>query len=270
MMIAIQNTVRKYGTITLTNLQNQLAYAWDAASRSVMIMLFMFIFVQLWTAVYENQGTSTIAGLTLANTIWYFLFAEMVELGKFRHDQTISDEVKDGSIAYTLVRPYNYLAYHFANGLGETAVKMVLIFLLGAPVALYFAGLPTVYLPGLPATLLVLLLGLLIDFCLASMIGLMAFVMEDTFSLRLIYQKLIFILGGLLIPVDFLPGWLQSIARVLPFNLTTYAPAKLFVAFTWTQFGQLLAWQIGWLAVLSLLLWRQYRWAAQRLAVNGG
>ncbi|MCA9971470.1 MAG: ABC transporter permease, partial [Anaerolineales bacterium] len=173
-------------------------------------------------------------------------------------------------IAYTLVRPYNYLAYHFANGLGETVVKMLLIFLLGLPVVLAYAGWPQLRLVHLPLVGLVLLLALGIDFCMASMIGLMAFVMEDTFSLRLIYQKLIFILGGLLIPLDFLPDWLQQIARALPFNLTTYAPARLFVAFTWPQFWQILGSQVAWLAVLGLLLAVQYRWAARRLAVNGG
>ena len=269
-MQTIRLTITKYGAITQTNLQNQLAYVWDAIGRAIFILLIMYVFAQLWTAVYETRQSPAIAGLTLANTIWYFLLAEVVELGKFRHDQVISDEVKDGSIAYTLVRPYNYLVYHFANGLGETAVKMLLVFLLGAPVALYFAGLPTVNVAHLPLVLLIMGLGLTIDFCIASMIGLMAFVMEDTFSLRLIYQKLIFILGGLLIPVDFLPGWLQRIARVLPFNLTTYAPAKLFVAFTWAQFWQILLLQMAWLLILGLLLFAQYRWATQRLAVNGG
>ena len=210
--------VLKYGAITLMNLQNQLANVWDALGRAVFIVLIMFIFVQLWTAVYESQGTAEIAGLTLADTIWYFLIAEMIELGKFRHDQSISEEVKDGSIAYTLVRPYNYLAYHFFNGMGESLVKMGLIFLLGLPVVLIYAGLPAITLQGFVAFLLVLLLALLLDFCMASSIGLLAFVVEDTFPFRLIYQKLIFILGGLLIPLDFLPLWLQRIARLLPFS----------------------------------------------------
>jgi ABC-2 type transport system permease protein len=103
-----------------------------------------------------------------------------------------------------------------------------------------------------------------------SIIGLLAFVTEDVQSFRLIYQKFVFILGGLMIPLDFLPDWLHNIARVLPFNLTTYAPAKLFVAFSWQQFGQIILLQLFWLAILGGLLYRQYRWATQRLAVNGG
>lgn len=260
----------KYGAITQTNLQNQLAYVWDALGRAVFIILIMFIFVQLWTAVYESQGAEVIAGLTLADTIWYFLIAEMIELGKFRHDQRISEEVKDGSIAYTLSRPYNYLAYHFFNGLGESVVKMVLIFFLGMPIVLLNAGLPSLTLQSLPAILLVLFLALVLDFCMASSIGLLAFVTEDTFSFRLIYQKLMFILGGLLIPLDFLPAWLQRIARLLPFSQVTYAPAKLFVAFEWQLFLNTLALQTFWIAVMGSLLFLQYRWATRRLVVNGG
>ena len=266
----IQLTTTKYGAITLTNFQNQLAYVWDALSRALFIVIIMFIFVQLWSAVYESQGRAEIAGLTLANTIWYFLIAEVMELGKIRHDERITAEVKDGSVAYTLTRPYNYLAYHFFNGLGETVVKMVLIFLLGLPIVLYYAGGPTVQPRHLPAVLLVATMAILIDFFVFSIIGLLAFVTEDTFSFRLIYQKLVFILGGLMIPLDFLPAWLQPIARILPFNLTTYAPAKLFVAFTWTQFRQIGVLQVIWLLVIGAILFWQYRWAARRLAINGG
>ena len=260
----------KYGAVTLTNLQNQLAYVWDAVGRAVFIVLIMFIFVQLWTAVYESQGVTEIAGLTLTATIWYFLIAEMIELGKFRHDQRISEEVKDGSIAYTLLRPYNYLTYHFANGFGETLLKMGLIFLLGLPVVLLYAGLPDVSLGTLPPVLLVGFLALVLDFCMASGIGLLAFITEDTFSFRLIYQKLIFILGGLLIPLDFLPDWLQRIARLLPFAYTTYAPAKLFVAYDHTFFLKTVMMQLVWIFLLGGLLLLQFRWAKRRLAVNGG
>ncbi len=260
----------KYGAITLTNLQNQLAYVWEALNRAVFIILIMFVFVQLWTAVFESQGTQEIAGLTLSATIWYFLIAEVMELGKIRHDEVITNEVKDGSVAYTLGRPYNYLAYHFFNGLGETAVKMALIFLLGLPLVVYYAGWLRVEPAHLPAILLVAVLALVLDFFVFSMIGLLAFVTEDTFSFRLIYQKLVFILGGLMLPLDFLPDWLQPIARVLPFNLTTYAPAKLFVAFSWAQFWQILALQIVWLGIFGAVLWAQFRWSTRQLVVNGG
>jgi ABC-2 type transport system permease protein len=270
MLRQIQLTTVKYGAITLTNLQNQLAYVWDALNRALFIVIIMFVFVQLWTAVYETQGTAEIAGLTLANTIWYFLIAEVMELGKIRHDERITAEVKDGSVAYTLTRPYNYLAYHFFNGLGETAVKMTLIFLLGLPIVVYYASRPTILPVHVPAVLLVAIMAIMIDFFVFSIIGLLAFVTEDTFSFRLIYQKLVFILARLMIPLHFLPAWLQPLARVLPFNLTTYAPAKLFVAFSWAQFRQIVVLQVIWLLIIGAVLIWQYRWATRQLVINGG
>ncbi len=270
MLRQIRLNFLKYGTITVTNLQNQLAYVWDAAGRTIFIVIIMYVFVQLWTAVYETQDRPEIAGLTLANTIWYFLIAEVMELGKVRHDSKITEEVKDGSIAYTLIRPYNYLAYHYFNGLGEAVVRMSLIFIVGSPIALAYAGWPTLALRHLPAVLLIAFGAIMLDFCILSMIGLLAFITEDTFSFRIIYSKLTFILGGLMIPLDFLPDWLQRIARVLPFNLTTYAPAKLFVLFDTAQFQQIVWLQLFWLTIFGTALYFQYRWAVRRLAVNGG
>ncbi|HSH04866.1 MAG TPA: ABC-2 family transporter protein [Anaerolineae bacterium] len=260
----------KYGAITGANFQNQLAYVGDTLSRAVVVWLFMFIFVQLWGWAYETRGTAEMAGLSFGATIWYFLWAEVMEMGKMRPDQRISEEVKDGSIAYTLVRPYNYLAYHFFYGLGDSLMRMGLIFLFGSPLVLYYVGLPPFNLVYLLPWLLIVAQALLLNFFFLSIIGLMAFIIEDTNSLHLIYQKLVFILGGLLIPVDFLPGVLQTIARNLPFSLTTYAPARLFVAFNWTDWVQLGGRQLIWLVVVGLVLWWQYRWAAERLAINGG
>lgn len=270
MLNQLRLSTTKYGSVTLVNLQNQFAYIWDALNRAFFIIIIMFIFVQLWSVVYESQGASEIAGLTLANTIWYFLIAEVMELGRVRHDQNISNEVKDGTIAYTMIRPYSYLGYHFANGLGEVTVKMIAVFLLGLPIVLIYAGAPTIEPAHIPLVLLVMALAVVMDFMIFSIIGLLAFVTEDVSSFRLIYQKLVFILGGMMIPLDFLPDWMQTIGRILPFSLTTYAPAKLFAAFEWGQFWQSLLLQIVWIAIIAAILTWQYRWATTKLEVNGG
>lgn len=270
MIANIRLKANKYALITSTNLQNQLAYIWDALNRAFFIVIIMYIFVQLWSAVYRSQGTNEIGGLTLSATIWYFLIAEVMELGRLRHDQTISQEVKEGTIAYTLIRPYNYLLYHFFNGLGELSLKMTLIFLLGLPLVYRFAGAPPVELAHMPFVLIIIGGAILLDFMIFSMIGLLAFVTEDVGPFRLIYQKLVFILGGLLLPLDFLPDRIQQIARLLPFNLTTYAPAKLFVAFEWAEFGRMLTLQLIWGGIIGLALTLQYRWVIRRLELNGG
>lgn len=230
----------------------------------------MFIFIRLWSTVYETNGYSSIEGLSLKNTIWYFFIAEVLVMGKSRPDVAISQEVKDGMIAYTLTKPYNYLIYHFFKGLGESCAQMLLIFTIGLPLVVYFASLPQIMFPQLLLAGITFLFALILDYFMLSSIGLFALAIEETDSLHLIYQKIVFILGGLLLPIDFLPSWLQKIALFLPFGLTVYAPAKLSVDFKWSLFSKTLQLQIFWILLLSFVLIIQYSWARKRLAINGG
>jgi len=263
--------LRKYAAIARINLQNSLAYAWDALGQGVFIVLFIFVFAQLWQATFRAQDATVIGGLTLVQTLWYFVWAELIELSRINVSGTIQQEVQDGSLAYTLGRPYNYLLYHFFSGLGGVISRMIIVLGFGALIAWIEVGpLTTFRLETLPAVLLITALAFTLDYCITAGIGLLAFVFEDTSAFRLIYQKIKFVLGGLLLPVDFLPDAIQGVTRLLPFNLVLYAPAKLFVAWDSAQFWQFLGLQVFWITVLAGLLALAFRYGAQRLSINGG
>jgi ABC-2 type transport system permease protein len=263
--------IRKYSAIARINIQNSLAYAWDALGQGIFVILFIFIFSQLWHATFRAQHATEIGGLTLNQTLWYFVWAELIQLTKFNVAYTIDQEVKDGSLSYTLGRPYNYLLYHFFSGLGNVFTRIVFVLIFGALVALIEVGpLHTFRLETLPAVLLVTVLAYILDYCIIAMIGLLAFFFEDTSAFRLIYSKINFVLGGLLIPLDFLPHTVQSVARVLPFNLVLYAPAKLFVAWDGSQFLLVLGLQIVWIGIMAGLLTLFFRYGSQRVSINGG
>jgi ABC-2 type transport system permease protein len=262
---------RKYSAIARINVQNSLAYAWDAFGQGVFIVLFIFIFAQLWRATFKAQHATVIGGLTLVQTLWYFVWAELIELSKLRVSFTIQEEVKDGSLAYTLGRPYNYLLYHFFSGMGSVLMRILFVLTCGAAVAWIQVGPLNTFRPEtMPGVLLVTVLAFTLDFCIMAGIGLLAFFFEDTAAFRLIYQKISFVLGGLLLPVDFLPHAIQSVARVLPFNLVLYAPSKLLVAWDGRQFVTMLGLQLLWIGILGTLLALLYRHGARRVSINGG
>ena len=85
-----------------------------------MILPFMWIFYQLWRVTFTAAGTAEINGLTLRDTLWYLMLAETIELSRPRLGNAISEAVKDGSIAYFLNKPYDFLLYHFSTSMGET------------------------------------------------------------------------------------------------------------------------------------------------------
>ncbi len=262
---------RKYTAIARANLQNRLAYVWDVVVQSFLIVLFIFIFGQLWSATFEAQGTAEIGGLTLVQTLWYFVWAEMLVLGKIRHARTVSQEVRDGSLAYTLGRPYNYLMYHFSFGVGDSLINMAVLLVLGGLVAWSQVGpLTSFRLETLPLLLLVTALAFVLEFSVMSIIGLLAFFFEDVNSFLFIYHKIVFVLGGLLLPIEFLPGWLQGIARALPFNLSVYAPARLFVSWDAGLFVFSVGMQVFWITVTLVVLIVLYRYGIRRVSINGG
>lgn len=260
----------KYAAIAQINLQNNLAYAGELVYRSIFMVVILYVFVQLWRATYNAVGAQTIAGLSFRDTLWYLVMTETIALSKLRFANRMAEEVKDGSLAYTIGRPYNYLLYHYAYGLGDTLMRLVINFTAGALLVTALVG-PMPFNPAYaPALMVSIALGLVLDFCIEGLIGLTAFITEDVSSVQLIYSKALFILGGMLIPLDFLPDWLRSIALVLPFNYIIYAPARLFVTFDMARWAQVAGMQLVWIAVFAALLWALFRAGLRHVSINGG
>jgi ABC-2 type transport system permease protein len=260
----------KYSAIAQINLQNSLAYAGELANRSLFMVVILYVFVQLWRATYSAMGATTIAGLSLADTLWYLVMTETIELSRARFANQMSDEVKDGSLAYTLSRPYNYLLYHWSYGLGDMLLRLVINFAAGTILVTTLVGPMPIQPAHVPPLLVSILLAMALNFCLQGLIGLAAFVTEDVQSIQIIYQKFLFILGGMLIPLDFFPGWLKDLALILPFNTMMYAPARLFVSFDWTRWLNTTAMQLAWLGVFALALWALFRVGLRHVSINGG
>lgn len=266
---SFSSAASKYWAVFRTQLANSLAYPLDLLGRSLLIVLFMWIFMNLWRVTYAATGSVSIAGLTLADTMWYLMMAEAVMLSKRELSETISEQVKDGSIAYMLNKPFNFVIYHFTAGLGDTILAFGSNLIIGSAVVWLMVGPP----PSVTGWLLAgvaVIFAWLMDFCISSLIGLSAFVVEDSTAFRWIYQKFLLLLGGLLIPLDFFPQWLQTISLNLPFAWIIYGPARLFVDPNLARFGAVLLQQCIWLAVLGGLLWLSYRGAVARLVINGG
>jgi len=261
--------MKKYLAIFKINLLNSLAYPAEIATRSGMILVFMFVFFQLWYVTYTASGLQVLNGLTLRDTMWYLLLAETLELGRPRLARVISQQVKDGSIAYLLDKPYDFMLYQLGIGLGESLPRMGILFIIGGILVWALAGAPP-DLQNWPLAFLAFSGAWLLHFCVNGLIGLAAFVAEEVAPFEWIYQKLVFILGGLLIPLDFYPAWLQTLSKFLPFAYMMYGPARLFVRQDIQLFIQIIIGQLFWLALLGGLLALTFARGMRRLAINGG
>jgi ABC-2 type transport system permease protein len=268
-LAASRASVGKYGQIARVQLAFSLAYPLDLAARSLTILIFLWVFVHLWRATYAASGHSQIAGLTLPATLWYLVLAETIALSKPRLAPAIARSVRDGTIAVLLCRPYHYLLYELSSGLADSVLRLGFSVTAGAALVWATAGPPPAA-RHWPLVLVAVLLGWLIDFCIASIIGLSAFVVEDTSAFEWLYSKALLILGGVLLPLDFFPRAWQRASMAMPFAYTVYGPARLFVAGGTARALGLFAAQLAWIAGLGVLLAIVYRWGTRRLAINGG
>lgn len=262
-------TFQKYWAIFQITLLNSLAYPGELIGRSLMIIPFMWIFYQLWNVIFNEAGTGTISGMTLYSTMWYLMMAETIELSRPALARTISDTVKDGSIAYILNKPYSFLLYQFSSSMGETIFRALVNALFGSAMVWWLVGPPPSPLGWLFAFFAVLGTWIL-NFCITCLIGLSAFLVEDVSPFMWIYQKFVFILGGFLIPLDFYPEWLQVIAKALPFSAMVYGPSKLFIEPSLELFGTIMLLQAIWITALGATLIISFRRGMAYLTVNGG
>ena len=260
--------LRKYGVIARVHVQNAFNYRARVVSGLLFYTLFIFVFFSLWGAIYKE---GSVHGYTHGQVVWYLIVTELVVFGcRIPIVGEINEDIKTGNMAYLLNRPAHYIAYQAAAAVGHVAVNLLFTGTLAVALGMVFVGpVPNFQWAALPLMLFSVVLGITLQFFALMAVGLTAFRLEDNSAVYLIYQKLVFMLG-MFLPVEFLPGWLQGIARVLPFSYVAWGPARLFVDFSWGLFLQVVPMQVLWISVMLGVSLLMYRGGMRNLQANGG
>lgn len=262
------NRRNKYLSAFTIAVREQLQYLPAHVSRNIFFIFILFIFYSLWRVVFAERPV--ISGFTMQQTLWYLTITETVELSKARAFARIQTEVKDGSIAYSLLRPLRYPFFKIPGFVGESMVRAVPVLVEGFVIATLMAGLLPGYFKALPAGILLIIGGIIINTLWYTAIGLLAFWTEEVSPFYFIMQKLIFILGGLFFPIDFFPERLAQISKVLPFSFVAYWPAKIVVDFSTDLFLYALLGQLIYIAIFAAIVAGIFETAKRRVHVQGG
>jgi tetratricopeptide (TPR) repeat protein len=103
-----------------------------------------------------------------------------------------------------------------------------------------------------------------------TVIGITAFWLQDASPVYWIWQKLMFVFGGLILPLDAYPEWLREIAAWTPFHALVYGPARTTLGFDPAAAGRTALEIAAWGGIgLFVLLWT-FRRGLRALDVNGG
>ncbi len=259
----------KYAAIGKVTLRNHLAYMTDFLVRALFLLLILYIFLQLWDATFRGEGGGTIAGYTYEQIIWYLIFAEAITMACPSLCTRIEEEVKSGDVAYRLIRPVSYIGYHYFRYLGEVAVRLAVNVAVGGTLGLLVFGVPDFGF-GWLGFAVIALRAFTVNFLLNMAIALCAFWVEETRGLEFVYHKLLFTIGGMLLPLEVFPELLQKICSWLPFQTVLYFSAKTAVRFDWAMLANFLLIQWLWVAALAVPVWWMYARGVRKINVNGG
>lgn len=261
--------IKKYLAIGRITVRNHLAYFYDFMIRSMFLLVILYVFIQLWRVTFAGVGTELIAGYSFEQIIWYLIVAEAIILSAPRLTVTIEDEVKKGDVGYKLTRPVSYVLFHYANYMGEAVVRLTVNMIVGGILGLVMFGWPQ-FGWGWLGFLLIVGGSLTVNYLITMLLALCAFWVEETRGLDFVYHKLLFTIGGMMLPLELFPDLLQTVCSWLPFQAVVYFTAKSVVQFDWLQTGMMFMIQLGWIALLSILLMFVYRKGVRKLNVNGG
>jgi ABC-2 type transport system permease protein len=261
----------KYLEIVKVQIKNTTTYVVNLFSRGFVIFMRIWVFTQLYTVTYRVAGATRIDDFTLPMLIWTLMITQSFQNSTRPYvARIIEEEVKTGSLAYTLNRPYSYLLFHYAGFLGRILPSLLTNILVGIGVCLILVGPITFTLSGLAGGTVLLILGYLIEFSLMLSIGLLSFWVEDVSAFVWIYTKGQLVLGGVLLPLTLFPDYLRKITEMLPFAAVFYTPAKLMVSFQPETFWYYLTIQLFWVLLSILTAVFLYRKGIKHVSINGG
>ena len=227
--------------------------------------------VMIFEAFYRSS--TAIQPMTYGEVVNYvWLGQALFALLPWSIDQEIRGKIRDGSVAYELVRPLDLYNFWFSRALATrfapTVLRALPIFVLSM---LFFGLEPPPSLAAAAAWALATLGALLLSCAISNLvsISLMWTIAGD--GVVNLLQASIFIFSGMIVPLPLFPSWAQPILDFLPFRGLVDLPFRLYMGHlppheVFSVIGHQLVWIVALVALGRFLLARGTR----RLVVQGG
>jgi len=233
---------------------------------SLFLITCLIIFAHLWKVAAIRTHTD----FNPETLLWYIAFNEWILISIPEVQKEMQEDFQSGRLAYLLPRPISYLGAVFAEGFAQLVLQLVVL----GSVTFLFAFLWT---ETFPLTFLQFALMLLLGLCagilgllLQMLIGLSSFWLHDVTPVNWVWEKLLFIFGGLILPLSAYPLWLQKVAALTPFSPILGGRSGLIFGFDQSQIFSLFGLLALWFIIGSIALKLVYRRGLKILNISGG
>jgi ABC-2 type transport system permease protein len=220
------------------------------------LCLILFIYSSLWNVLAQERAWD-VSPITL---LWYLAITELAVMAPGAVVRSLEADVATGAFSLQRARPCGYFAQRFTEFAGQMLVRFTVLVACGFTAAL-------LYTQALPAQPLVLLaaVGLAFGGSILALvhlltIGACALWIENATPIGWLWQKLLFVFGGMMIPLQLYPETLRQVASCTPFAVMLYGPGSLLFEPTLERVLIVALQQMFWLVLsVALLCWLSSR-----------
>jgi ABC-type uncharacterized transport system permease subunit len=229
----------------------------------------LFMLRALWMAIYDGQ--EALNGISADTQIVFISIAMLQRLMlQVSIDWTIQQQVTSGQVALALIRPLGFIpqvvAQQAGRTLGHTPFMLAMI-----PFAMLIGSLRMPDASNIAPYVASLVLAYLVGMLTFLLIGMMAFWIMHVNAMRVMFHLLGEFLGGVLVPLWFMPDALRFVLELLPFQAILFLPAAIYAGeVTGSGLIRPFAVQLGWIVGLWLVVSVVWRRAQHRIVIQGG
>ena len=197
------------------------------------ILVFFAIKYNLWNSIYSTHSHDVIKGYSLSQMIEYQFWILIFELFVRSHffSQNLSTDIRLGKISAFLLYPFGFINYQLSLFLSDKLIQFFIgMFSLLLAVTFGWVQIPSVYIL-FKAGVFILIVSTFWFFA-QTLIGFVAFWLEETWSINISIRFISAFLSGAIVPLDLYPEIFSKILLWTPFPYLTYIPVKILMGET--------------------------------------
>lgn len=262
--------MRTYAELARLAFRQQFAYRAATIAGVFTNSVFGIILASVMTGFYASAEGPSVAGWSEREAVTLIWINQSLIMPVYIWGWwEVSHTIRTGAIATDLLRPTSWYGLWLSRDLGR-AVAAILLRMV--PTLTIGWLLFDIDLPASPATALafplVVLLATWVSFSLRLLANLASFWLIDYRGISVIFITLATFLSGMVMPIDFFPEPLRTIATLLPFQAVMMAPNHIYLGKE--PIPIVIAQQVFWIATLALVCHLVLLRGERKLVVHGG
>lgn len=212
----------------------------------------------LWFAAFHSGGIKDIA---IPFISLYYATLLIISQGIMSHaEEGIVQDIRTGSLSMHLMKPYPYFWFTWFSELSWRIMGSLYTFIIFIGFVILSGGIHTIYLDKLCMATVILLLAFFLSYTYKFTLSMSGFFITECRPVFELMEITVIIGGGFLMPLEFAPNFIRTIAFHLPFVSFVYYPVKALLGqISLSEFPSIVATQIFWIGFFSITLWMLWK-----------